>query len=294
MADTYRQRRFLGLGKSTGSRELPEHWMVVLDYLYYVLLAAIIIAFCYYLFYYQKLVTLYLPVFLQGLLTTLIISVISMLLATVLGLFGAFGRLSRFKIVRAIATVYVEIVRGTPMLVQLLLWSYGVGNAFSNIGFDPRNLLFQLMTALNSNSLVPDAFNGYFYGIIGLSVAYGGYMTEVFRTGILSVDRGQSEAALSLGLDSRQVTRHIILPQAIRITLPPFTNYFITLIQDSALLSVLSVIELEYWTYALANPLIDANKKLFVFIFGALFYLILCYPLGRLARGLEKRLGRAY
>jgi ABC-type amino acid transport system permease subunit len=85
-----------------------------------------------------------------------------------------------------------------------------------------------------------------------LSFNYGAYLTEVFRTGIESVDKGQTEAALSLGLNTRQVVRHIVLPQAIRITVPPFTNYFITLIQDSALLSILSVIELEHNAFALA------------------------------------------
>ncbi len=127
-----------------------------------------------------------------------------------------------------------------------------------------------------------------------MSFNYGAYLTEVFRTGIESVNKGQTEAALSLGLKSNQVMRHIVLPQAIRITIPPFTNYFITLIQDSALLSALSVIELEHQTFSLALPQTDANIKLFVFIFGALFYLALCYPLSLLARYLEARMAVAY
>jgi len=188
----------------------------------------------------------------------------------------------------------VEVIRGTPVLVQLLLWYYGVGYVLSNIGFDPYGSAFQFMTLLQNNSLVPDAFNGYFYGIIALSFNYGAYLTEVFRTGIESVDKGQTEAALSLGFHSRQIMRHIVLPQAIRITVPPFTNNFITLIQDSALLSVLSVVELEHETYGLALPQIDPNNKLFVFVFGALFYLILCYPLSLLARYFESKMAVAY
>jgi ABC-type amino acid transport system permease subunit len=150
------------------------------------------------------------------------------------------------------------------------------------------------MTLLQNNSLVPDAFDGYFYGIIGLSFNYGAYFTEVFRTGIEGIDRGQQEAALSLGLHMTQIMRRIILPQAIRITVPPFTNYFITLVQDTALLSILSVIELEHQTFALALPQIDPNNKMFVFIFGALFYFVICYPLALLARRYESRLAGTY
>jgi ABC-type amino acid transport system permease subunit len=150
------------------------------------------------------------------------------------------------------------------------------------------------MTVFQNNSLVPLAFSGYFYGIIGLSFNYGAYLTEVFRTGIESVNKGQSEAALSLGLSSRQTMRHIVLPQAIRITIPPFTNYFITLIQDSALLIVLGVAELDETTTTFAVPLIDGNQKLFIYILGAMIYFAICYPLALLARFLEGRLGRAY
>ena len=150
------------------------------------------------------------------------------------------------------------------------------------------------MTTLQSNSLVPDAFSAYFYGVTGLSFNYGAYLTEVFRSGIETTNKGQTEAALSLGLNPRQAMRHIVLPQAVRITIPPFTNYFITLIQDSALLSVLGVVELEQTTGSFAYPLLDPNKKLFIFILGALLYFVICYPLSLLARSLEARMALAY
>jgi His/Glu/Gln/Arg/opine family amino acid ABC transporter permease subunit len=217
-----------------------------------------------------------------------------MALATIFGFIGALGRLSRFAPIRWLATVYVEVVRGTPILVQLLLWYYGVGYVLSNLGFDPYGIAFQVMTTLQNNSLVPDQFNGYFYGIIGLSFNYGAYLTEVLRSGMTSVEKGQTEAALSLGLNSTQIMRRIVLPQAVRITIPPFTNYFITLIQDSALLSILSVIELDHQTFALALPQTDASIKFFVFILGALIYLAICYPLALLARYLEARMAKAY
>jgi len=212
----------------------------------------------------------------------------------IFGLIGALARLSRFAPLRWIAIVYVEVVRGTPIFVQLLLWYYGIGELLSSHGFDPYTIAYNIMTVFQNNSLVPLVFSAYFYGIIGLSFAYGAYLTEVFRTGIESIDKGQSEAALSVGMSSRQTMRHIVLPQAVRITIPPFTNYFITLIQDSALLEVLGVAELEQITGAFADPLIDPNQKLFVYILGAMIYLAICYPLSLLARYLEGRFARAY
>jgi His/Glu/Gln/Arg/opine family amino acid ABC transporter permease subunit len=269
-------------------------WLVVLDYVFYVLLAAALATFLYYLYSFRDILTLYLPFLLQAAGLTIILTLVSMVLATIFGFIGALGRLSRFAPIRWLATTYVEVIRGTPVLVQLLLWGFGIGNLLSIAGFDPYAIAFQIMTALQNNSLVPNEFNAYFYGIIGLSFNYGAYLTEVFRSGIESVPRGQNEAALSLGLNSSQTMRRIVLPQAIRITIPPFTNYFITLVQDTALLSIFGVVELEEVTGALAYPQLNANIKFFVFILGALVYLAICYPLSLLARYLEARMGRAY
>jgi His/Glu/Gln/Arg/opine family amino acid ABC transporter permease subunit len=269
-------------------------WLVILDYLFYVALAAALAGFLYYIYTFRQEALLITPYLLAGAAATIAISAVSMVLATIFGFIGALGRLSRFTVLRAIAAIYVEVIRGTPILVQLFVWYFGLSLLLARLGFSPYAVAFQFMTVLQNNSLVPDTFNGIFYGIIGLSFNYGAYLTEVFRTGIESVDKGQSEAALSLGLTSSQALRRIILPQAIRITIPPFTNYFITLVQDSSLLATLSVLELEQQTYALAFPLINSNIKLFVFIFGALFYLAICYPLALLARYLEARMAVAY
>src|SRR6266516_1596080 len=292
------ERRSLRLFKQrTVGEPTTSAWHTVSNALFYVVVLVDVGVFVYYLYTFERgkgLVTLYLPVLLDGAKVTMIVSILSIVLATIFGFIGALGRLSRFAPIRWLATVYVEVVRGTPILVQLLLWYYGVGYVLSNLGFDPYSIAFQVMTTLQSNSLVPDQFNGYFYGIIGLSFNYGAYLTEVFRSGITSVEKGQTEAALSLGLNSTQVMRRIVLPQAVRITIPPFTNYFITLIQDSALLSILSVIELDHQTFALALPQTDASIKFFVFILGALIYLAICYPLALLARYLEARMAKAY
>ncbi len=273
-------------------------WLVLLDYLFYVLLAAFLVGLVYYFYTYRSYVLLDFPILLQGAGTTIILSVLSMVLATIFGFLGAMGRLSTFALFRWIAFAYVEVVRGTPILVQLYLWGFGLSGALGNIGFDPHTIAFQVMTVLQSNSLVPNeiTFNAAFYGILGLSFNYGAYLTEVFRTGIESVQVGQTEAALSLGLNSGQALRRIVLPQAFRITIPPFTNYFITLVQDSALLSTLGgVIELQQLTTALASPLSsDQNAQLFVYVFGAAIFLAICYPLALLARYLEARMAVAY
>jgi His/Glu/Gln/Arg/opine family amino acid ABC transporter permease subunit len=294
MADISKQR---SPGLSAGllkSKRWPRNGLVVFDKLFYVVAIAAVIWFIYYLFSFQKQLLLYTPFFFQYAGATLVIALISMVFATIFGFIGALGRRSRFFVFRWLATTYVEVIRGTPALVQLLIWYYGIGLVLANLGFDPHTAAFNFMTLFQSNSLVPDAFNAYFYGIIGLSFNYGAYLTEVFRTGIENIDKGQAEAALSLGLNGGQVMRRIILPQAIRITIPPFTNYFITLIQDSSLLSIISVFELEHITIILAEPQTNANVKMFVFVFGALFYLVLCFPLGRLARYLESRMAVAY
>lgn len=279
----------------TGIEPSSRNWLPVLNALFYILLAVAVVALAFYFYAHLGLITLYLPFLLQAAVLTIGISVVSMVLAMIFGFLGALGRLSRFAPLRAIAIVYVEVVRGTPILVQLLLWYFGIGQLLSKIGFDPYTLAYNFMTILQSNSLVPLAFTAFFYGIIGLSFNYGAYLTEVFRSGIQSVDKGQAEAALSLGLSSRQTMRHIVLPQAIRITIPPFTNYFITLVQDTALLTVLgSIPELEQTIGSFAYPLLDPNQKLFIFILGASLYFAICYPLSVLARFLEGHFGRAY
>lgn len=277
--------------------EATPLWLTIVNSLFYVVVALALIGFGSYLYSFQSsqgLLTLYVPFLLKGAEVTIIVSLVSMVFAVLFGFIGAMGRLSRVAPIRWLATTYVEVVRGTPFLVQLLLWYYGVGYVLSTLGFNPYNIVYQVMTVLQNNSLVPNEFNSYFYGVIGLSFNYGAYLTEVFRSGIQSVDAGQTEAALSLGLNSRQTMSQIILPQAIRNILPPLTNYFITLVQDSALLAVLSVIELDHQTYAIALTQTDSNVKFFVFVLGALFYFVICYALALLAHFLERRFSKGY
>lgn len=287
----------------------PRRWLVIFDYLFYLVLLLAAAGFVYYIYYYLSTplinslsgklsASTWIPILLQKTGITIAISLASMVLATIFGFLGALGRLSRFAPVRWLALVYVEIIRGTPILVQLLFWYFGIAQFLLAAGFDPYNVTWNLLTVFQSNSLIynmtPSLFDAFFWGIIGLSFNYGAYLTEVFRTGIETVEKGQTEAALSLGFNSRQTMRKVILPQALRITLPPFTNYFITLIQDSALLSILGVTELEQEIGALADPQNNAALKLFIYVFGAIFYFVVCYSLSLLARYLESRFAKAY
>lgn len=276
----------------------PRGWLVILNYVFYAAIIAALAGLAFYFFHYRDAIALYFPTLLGGAGLTIFLSISSMILATIFGFIGALGRLSHFALLRIIAAIYVEVIRGTPILVQLFFWGFGIRAALEGIGFDPYTIAYNFMTLLQNNSIVPSPnfFDAAFYGIIGLSFNYGAYLTEVFRTGIESVPIGQTEAALSLGLNSRQIMRKIVLPQAFRITIPPFTNYFITLVQDSALLSVIGgVLELQQLVTAAATAnASDANLQLFFYVFGAVMFFCICYPLAILARYLESRFGRAY
>src|SRR5216683_5022561 len=264
----------------------PRSWLVILDYVYYAAIVGALGGLAYYLYQYRDTIALFLPTLLAGAGLTIFLSVSSIILATIFGFIGALGRLSRFAPFRILAAIYVEFIRGTPILVQLFAWGFGIRTLLAMAGFDPYTIAYNFTTLLQNNSIMPgpNSFDAAFYGIIALSFNYGAYLTEVFRAGIETVPIGQTEAALSLGLNSRQIMRKIVLPQAIRITIPPFTNYFITLVQDSALLSILGLVELEQTTGSFADPLLDPNKKLFIYILGALLYFVICYPLSLLAR----------
>jgi polar amino acid transport system permease protein len=278
--------------------EKPKAWDVALNFVFYAAVIALVGALIYYLYQFRDTIVVFFPTLLQGAGTTIFLSVTSMILATIFGFIGALGRISRFAPFRWIAAVYVEVIRGTPILVQLFMWGFGIRAVLAQVGFDPYTIAYNLLTALQNNSLMPSpfVFDAVFYGIIGLSFNYGAYLTEVFRTGIETVHIGQTEAGLSLGLNSRQIMRHIVMPQAFRITIPPFANYFITLVQDSALLSTIGgVVELQQTvtaaaTVAASNP----NLQTFFYVFGSLMFLVICYPLALLARFLELRFSAAY
>jgi polar amino acid transport system substrate-binding protein len=201
-----------------------------------------------------------LELFVEGALVTLLISLAAMAIAAPLGLALAFLRLESPR-ARPFATAYVEIVRGTPVLLQLYLLYYGLAGVVS--------------------------LGPWTAAIIGLGLNYAAYEAEIYRGAIGAVPLGQWEAALALGAPRPAALRQIILPQAIRLAVPGVTNDFISLLKDSSLVSVLTVVEL---TKRMTITAVDDRGWLLPGALCAAFYFALGYPFTRLARRLEGRL----
>ncbi len=217
---------------------------------------------------------------LEGIGLTIGISLVSILVAAVLALLGALGRLSNNPIAQGISGFYVSVVRGTPLLIQIYLIYLGlpqIGNQFRSLGFPGLADLFTL-TAIQS-------------GILALSLNYGAYMTEIFRAGIQSIHHGQHEAAEAIGMSPRQTLRRVILPQAVRIIIPDIGNQFIAMQKDSSLVSFMGIWEITFRANRLAR--VD-SKFMEMFLLAALIYWILTIVSSWLEGRLEKNLARAY
>lgn len=233
-----------------------------------------------------------LPSLVAAFLTTVICSIIGIILALLLGILAGFGRLSNVTVIRSISAFYVETVRGTPLLFQLLVWFFGIQLVLVtlfNVNVD--GMVYNLLTALNSNSLYPTgtSVSPLIFAIIGLSFNYGAYIAEVVRAGVQSVDSGQTEAALSLGLSRFQVARHVVLPQALRIMIPPLTNNFITLIQDTSFFLVIGVAELAYVSQTAAQASSSLSIRWSLYIVELAIYFAICYSLATISRRMERR-----
>jgi polar amino acid transport system permease protein len=169
----------------------------------------------------------------DGIGVTVLVTVVSFVLVMLVGLLGGLGRISRSRILRGFTTLYVEIIRGIPLLVQLLFWYYALPQVIQSFG-----------AAIGSEALTNYRAEPIVMAILGLTIGYGAYMTEVVRAGIQSVPKGQAEAARSLGLTYFQSMRYVVLPQAFRTILPAIGNEFVTLLKDSSLVSVVAVPDL--------------------------------------------------
>ncbi len=211
----------------------------------------------------------------DGIGITVQVTVISFFLVLVVGLIGGVGRISKNPIVNGISTVYVEIVRGIPLLVQLIVWYYAVPAILINIG-ETNNIAFLKNFSVNPVTMA----------IVGLTFGYGAYMSEVYRAGIQSISKGQMEAARSLGMTYLQAMRYVILPQALRVILPPVGNEFISLLKDSSLVSAVSVPDMtrrgREFMSATFNP-IDT------WIMVALLYLIMTLISARIVFWIERK-----
>jgi polar amino acid transport system permease protein len=161
-----------------------------------------------------------------GLWVTLLTATLSIALAIVLALLGALGRLSKNPIAYGVSGFYTSFFRGTPLIVQLFLWYLAIPEITQNLNLPPRIYQLSVLSAVLA-------------GILGLGFNYGAYMTEIFRAGILAVGPGQTEAAEALGMTYAQRMRRVVLPQALKIIIPPTGNEFIAMMKDTALVSFL-------------------------------------------------------
>jgi polar amino acid transport system permease protein len=169
----------------------------------------------------------------DGIVVTIATTLISFVFIVIVGLLVALMRLSSNRYIVAGATVYVEVVRGIPLLVQLLFWYFAFPSLIQGIG---NKLNIEIFKNYLANPIA--------MAILGLTFCYAAYMSEVFRAGIQSIGKGQMEAARSLGMNYFQAMRYVILPQALRVVLPPMGNDFISLLKDSSLVSVVAVADM--------------------------------------------------
>ena len=205
-----------------------------------------------------------LPFLLKGALLTIFFSATSEIIGIIIGLVTSVIRVTRIKVVSQLALVYVDLFRGTPLLMQIIFIYY----ALPYLG-------------INLPAIVA--------GIVALSVNSGAYVSEIFRAGIESIDKGQTEAARSLGLSYMQAMRYVVIPQTIKRVLPPLTNEFVALIKDSSLLSVIAIAELM----RTAKEMMSWKMNPSSLTAAAIIYLIITLPLTRYVSYLEKKLKRS-
>jgi len=210
----------------------------------------------------------------DGIWVTIYTTVISFILVLILGLLGGLGRVSKNRLIRGVASIYVEVVRGIPLLVQLIIWYFAFPSLIQDIG---RNWDIPALATYKASPV--------FMAILGLTVCYAAYMSEVYRAGIESIPKGQMEAARSLGMNYVQSMIYVILPQAIRTILPPVGNEFVTLLKDSSLVSVVAVADMtRRGREFMAANFIPVQTWLMV----ALLYLVMTLVAARAVRWLEK------
>jgi polar amino acid transport system permease protein len=211
----------------------------------------------------------------DGIGVTILITIVSFVLMIFVGMLGGLGRLSTNKFIHLVTTFYVEIVRGIPLLVQLIWWYF----AFPVI-------VRELGQATHISFLANYEANAIFLAIFGFVFCYGAYMSEIFRAGIQSIPKGQMEAARSLGMSYFQAMRHVVLPQAIRVILPPVGNEFIALLKDSSLVSAVALADLT----RRGREFMAANfDPLQVWTMIALLYLVMTLFSARIVNYVERR-----
>ena len=202
-----------------------------------------------------------------GATVTIKITAIAVCMGMIIGMFMALSKLSKVWVLRIISNVYIECLRGTPLYVQILLFHYGIPQVIRS--FTGQQFYFVMTTA-----------------IVVCSLNSGAYIAEIFRSGIQSIDKGQMEAARSLGMPHRKAMQYIILPQAVKRVIPPLCNEFIVLLKDTSLLAVIGVTEImktgQLYTSVHMVPFPT-------YIGVACVYLILTFTISRVVNYVEKR-----
>jgi polar amino acid transport system permease protein len=197
---------------------------------------------------------------------TLRMTALAYILGATVGLLIALSGLSRRRFLNAPARFYIEIIRGTPALTQLFLIYFGLGS-------------------------VGVAIPAFEAAVIGLGLNYAAYMAEVYRAGIEAIHRGQREAAQSIGMTHGQTMRHIVLPQAVRVILPPMANYAISLLKDTSVASLISAPELMLRARDLSS---EYYMPMQLYLIAGAMYLVMAYPLSRAVRRLERIFGKGH
>jgi polar amino acid transport system permease protein len=220
----------------------------------------------------------------KGVGITVFVTVIGFVLASALGLFLAVMGLSRSKVLRQVARFYVEIVRGIPILVLLFYIAFVGAPAFVAAW---NFITSPLQSAGLIDAMVVRDFSLLWRAIIALTIGYSAFLSEVFRAGILSVDKGQTEAAKALGLSGWLRFRLVVFPQAIKTILPPLGNDFVAMVKDSSLVSVLGVADITQMGKVYAS---GSFRFFETYSIVAYIYLIMTVGLSLALRALEKRL----
>jgi His/Glu/Gln/Arg/opine family amino acid ABC transporter permease subunit len=202
----------------------------------------------------------FMGVLLNGAVMTITVAAGALLLALVLGLIIALLRISRSRVLSSAAYIYIEFLRGTPALAQLFVIYFGL----PDIGIELKPVSA---------------------AIIGLGINGSAYLAEIYRAGIAAIHKGQIEAALSLGMTPLRAMQHIILPQALRIMLPPITSFSILLLKDTALVSVVAAPEIMFYA---RNLVTETFQSMHVYLLAAAIYLSMTIPLSRLVAYLER------
>jgi polar amino acid transport system permease protein len=204
----------------------------------------------------------FLPRLLEGAWVTITVSLVSFVLALIVGLLIGIARMSRFWPLSFLAAVYVQFIRGTPLLLQLFFIYYVL--PYAGITLSP-----------------------FASGVSGLTINYAAYMAEVFRSGVQAIPKGQWEAGRSLGMSRKLLMRRIILPQALRIVIPALGNFFVSIFKDSALVSVITMRDLMFSGQLLAAA---TFKHFEIFALVAIIYFLISYPTAKLVDYIEGRL----